>query len=85
MHNRWFHLSLENCHERVALIIASLRGYDATYAQNMYARKTYYPESLRFGHRFVDVVRPLDDGRMLLDYDRFHDTVPDLREDAESE
>ena len=59
------------------LFIVTLTGHDGTYGQTMYARRLYYPEDIRVGHRFVDVISQLDDGRMMLDYTYFHDTVPD--------
>lgn len=35
-----------------------------------------HPESVKLRHRFVDVISQLDDGRMMIDYSRFHDTEP---------
>ena len=58
-------------------IIASMTGHDATYAQTTHARHIFYPESIREGYRQVDVISTLDDGRLRVDYAKFHDVVPD--------
>ncbi len=58
-------------------IVVTLIGHDGTYGQTVYARHMYYPEDIRVGERFVDVLSQLEDGRLMLDYTLFHDTVPD--------
>ncbi|MCB9779550.1 MAG: low temperature requirement protein A [Alphaproteobacteria bacterium] len=67
-------LTAENVEQRLDRIIVTLVGFDATYAQQTHARKLYYPEDLRFGHQFVDVITNLDDGRMIIDFGPFHQT-----------
>lgn len=64
------------------LIIISMLGHDSTYAQNTHARYLYNAADVRFGRHFVDVISRLPDGRMLVDYTHFHDTLPD--DDVES-
>lgn len=58
-------------------IIATMTGYDSTYAQMTHARFIYSPTSIRPGHKFVDVISTLSDGRLMVDYTKFHATVPD--------
>ncbi len=58
-------------------LIVTLMGHDGTYGQTVYARKLYYPEDIRVGHRFVDVIEQLEDGRLMVDYEKFHDTEAD--------
>ncbi len=58
-------------------LIVTVTGHDSTYGQTIYARHAYYCEDIRVGHRFVDVIHELDDGRLMIDYTKFHDTVPD--------
>ena len=58
-------------------IVCTLTGHDATYGQTTHARKIYLTEDFRFGHRFVDVISDLEDGRLMLDFEKFHDTEPD--------
>ena len=61
-------------------LVVTLTGHDGTYGQTIYARHIYYCENLQVGHRFVDVLHELEDGRLMIDYTMFHETVPD--EDA---
>jgi inward rectifier potassium channel len=49
-------------------------GYDVVAAQTVHARKSYQHAEIRFGHRYVDVVSTAQDGRVRIDYGRFHDT-----------
>jgi inward rectifier potassium channel len=56
--------------------IVSLTGIDATFSQTVHARHIYLASDIRWGHRFVDIVDNTDDGRLRIDYQRFHDTVP---------
>lgn len=64
--------------EQDVSVIASMMGHDSTYAQSTHARHVYAPEDFRFGEHFVDVISRLDDGRLLVDYTHFHDTVADM-------
>jgi inward rectifier potassium channel len=57
--------------------VTTLVGHDGTYGQTIYARKVYAAAALRVGHRFVDVLERLGDGRMMIDYGRFHQSVED--------
>jgi inward rectifier potassium channel len=72
-----FGVDFANPDQRITSIIATLMGHDGTYNQTIYARRQYYPEAIRVNERFVDVLHQLADGRFLIDYGRFHDTVPD--------
>lgn len=58
-------------------IVVTMKGHDATYGTTTHARKTYWPEEVLVDRRFVDVMSQLDDGRLMIDYGKFHDTVPD--------
>jgi inward rectifier potassium channel len=49
-------------------------GYDVVAAQTVHARKSYEHSSIRFRQRYVDVLSVSDDGRIRIDYGRFHDT-----------
>lgn len=51
--------------------------FDSTYSQNVHSRNFYQAADLRWTSRFVDVVGRLPDGRMMVDYRKFHDTEPD--------
>ena len=65
-----------NADERLSALVVTMTAYDSTYGQTIHARTIYYPEDLRFGHRFVDIIDTLDDGRLLIDYEKFHHTEP---------
>lgn len=58
------------------LFIAVMRGHDGTYAQTTHSRHLYRGADVRVGLRFADVVSRLPDGRMMIDYDRFHELEP---------
>ena len=58
---------------KVALIVV-VSGYDVVAAQTVHARKSYDYPDIMFGRRYFDVIHPSDDGRIRIDYGRFHDT-----------
>ncbi|HEY2396780.1 MAG TPA: ion channel, partial [Rudaea sp.] len=55
-------------------LIVVVTGYDVVAAQTVHARKSYEHDDILFGQRYVDVVQPNVDGRVRIDYGRFHDT-----------
>jgi len=57
----------------VSLMVV-VSGYDVVAAQTVHARKAYEHSQIRFGHRYADVLSVSDDGRIKIDYGRFHDT-----------
>ncbi len=57
-----------------SIFTVTMTGHDGTYGATTYARHTYSGAHIRKGHRFVDIITQLPDGRMMIDYDRFHDT-----------
>ena len=59
-----------------AELIVTATGIDETIAQRVHARTSYLPHEIRWDHRFVDVIGWTDDGSRIIDYRRFHDTVP---------
>jgi low temperature requirement protein LtrA len=70
-----FHgLTAENIEQSMVLMVVSMTGHDSIYAQTTHSRHMYYPEDIRFGHRFVDVISPMEDGRILIDLAKFHET-----------
>jgi inward rectifier potassium channel len=50
-------------------------GYDVVAAQTVHARKTYDHSGIRFGHRYADILGIAEDGRLRIDYGRFHETL----------
>ncbi|MGE4170611.1 MAG: ion channel [Candidatus Margulisiibacteriota bacterium] len=56
-------------------IAATLVGHDAAYSQTTFARHMYLPEDVEPNRQFVDVIHQLTDGRMMIDYTKFHELV----------
>jgi inward rectifier potassium channel len=52
-------------------------GYDVVAAQTVHARKTYDYPDIRIGHRYAEILDTTQDGRLRVDYGRFHDTLED--------
>jgi len=58
----------------VSLVIV-VSGYDVVAAQTVHARKSYEYPDIRFGRRYAEILDTAEDGRLRIDYGRFHDTV----------
>jgi inward rectifier potassium channel len=58
-------------------LVVVVSGYDVVAAQTVHARRSYEHAEVRFGHRYVDVLSVSEDGRVRIDYGRFHDTYED--------
>jgi inward rectifier potassium channel len=58
---------------KVSLVVV-VTGYDVVAAQTVHARKSYNHPDIRHGHRYADVIGTTEDGRVKIDYGRFHDT-----------
>ena len=59
-----------------AELIVTATGIDETMAQPVHVRTSYLPDEILWGHRFADLFGWTEDGRRVIDYRRFHDTVP---------
>jgi inward rectifier potassium channel len=57
----------------VSLVLV-VSGYDVVAAQTVHARKSYDYPDIRFGHRYADILGTTEDGRLRIDYGRFHQT-----------
>jgi inward rectifier potassium channel len=60
-----------------ALLVLTISGLDDNSAQQLNARRTYAQDHIRWQHRYVDISSSADDGRLLLDYRKFHDVTPE--------
>jgi inward rectifier potassium channel len=58
----------------VSLVVV-VTGYDVVAAQTVHARKFYDYPDIRFGQRYAEILGTSEDGRLRIDYGRFHDTV----------
>jgi inward rectifier potassium channel len=56
--------------------ILTVTGIDATFATTIHARHVYHADDVVYGARFADVLSVDPNGRITLDYTRFHDTMP---------
>jgi len=54
----------------------TVTGLDETISQAVHARTSYLAHEVLWGHRFADVFTQTKDGRLAIDYRRFHDTEP---------
>jgi inward rectifier potassium channel len=59
---------------KVSLVVV-VSGYDVVAAQIVHARKSYDHPDIRFGHRYADILGSSEDGRLRIDYGRFHETL----------
>jgi inward rectifier potassium channel len=60
----------------IALVMV-VSGYDVVAAQTVHARKPYAYEDIRFGQRYAEILGTSEDGRLKIDYGRFHQTIPE--------
>jgi inward rectifier potassium channel len=60
----------------IALAVV-VSGYDVVAAQTVHARKTYDHPDVRIGHRYAEILDTTEDGRLRVDYGRFHETLQD--------
>ena len=51
-------------------------GYDVVAAQTVHARRTYNHADILFGRHYADILGTSEDGRIKIDYGRFHETMP---------
>jgi inward rectifier potassium channel len=58
----------------VALVVV-VSGYDVVAAQTIHARKSYDYSDILFGQRYADIIGTSEDGRIRIDYGKFHDTL----------
>jgi inward rectifier potassium channel len=58
-----------------ASLAVVVSGFDVLAAQNVHAQKSYHHHDIRFGHRYADILGTAEDGRLRVDYGRFHDTL----------
>jgi inward rectifier potassium channel len=58
----------------VSLVVV-VTGYDVVAAQTIHAMKSYDHTDIRFGQRYADILDTSEDGRLRIDYGKFHDTL----------
>jgi inward rectifier potassium channel len=60
-----------------ALFVLNVSGLDDSSAQQLYARHIYASRDVHWHHRYVDITSISPQGRFLLDYRKFNDTIPE--------
>jgi inward rectifier potassium channel len=59
---------------KVSLVVV-VTGYDVVAAQSVHARKSYDHTDIRFGQRYADILNASEDGRLRINYGKFHETL----------
>jgi inward rectifier potassium channel len=59
-----------------AMLVLTVAGVDDNSTQELSARQTYPHHEIRWQHGYVDITSLSVDGRLVLDYTKFHDVVP---------
>jgi len=59
-----------------AEIVITFTGIDETVSQAIHARHSFSAQKILWNMRFVDILSRTPDGKVSIDYDRFHDVVP---------
>ncbi len=62
-----------------AALVLNLSGVDDSSSQHLHSRRLYYHTDIRWRHRYQDITSTSPQGRLLIDYGKFHDV---LAEDA---
>jgi inward rectifier potassium channel len=68
-----------------AEIIVNLTGFDEAIVRGVHARHVYAASRIRWNARFRDIVKLREDGRRVIDYRKFHKTVPVEPEEGAAE
>jgi len=68
-------LSADDLAASRASLVVVVSGYDVIAAQAVHAQKSYNHPDIRFGHRYADILGTSEDGRLRIDYGRFHETL----------
>jgi inward rectifier potassium channel len=66
----------EQLAESEGAFVLTVSGFDDSSAQQLWARQSYSHEDIRWQHHYADITSWAE-GRMILDYEKFHDVVPD--------
>jgi inward rectifier potassium channel len=72
-----FGLDADDLARNDAALALAVGGLDDNSAQQLHARRTYAEQDIRWRHRYVDITSMSADGRLILDYGKFHDVTPE--------
>lgn len=68
-------LGPEALSESAVSLVVVVSGYDVVAAQTVHARKSYDHSEIRFGQRYADILDASEEGRLRIDYGKFHATM----------
>jgi inward rectifier potassium channel len=68
-------LTREDMIEGQMRLIVTVTGLDSTFATTIHGRHVYFADDVVHGARFADVLSNNADGRLVIDYNKFHDIV----------
>ena len=60
-----------------AALVLNVGGVDDNSAQRLYDRKLYSQNDIRWQYRYVDITSDSPEGRVVLDYNKFHEVAPE--------
>ena len=60
-----------------AALVLAVSGVDDSSAQQLHARRIYSADDIRWQHRYRDISSTSADGRLVLDYTKFHEVTPE--------
>jgi len=72
-----FGLTAEDLALTDATLSLAIRGLDDHSSEQLHARRHYLPADIRWQHRYVDIASMSEDGRFIIDFEKFHDVAPD--------
>jgi inward rectifier potassium channel len=70
-----FGVTTEDLDKTDAALVLNMSGVDDSSAQSLHARKLYYHTDIRWQHRYQDITSISQQGRLLIDYGKFHDVI----------
>jgi inward rectifier potassium channel len=72
----FYKATAETLRDREIELVVSFTGVDETYSQQVYARHSYILDEIRWKEKLADIISRDDEGRLVVDYRKFHLTQP---------
>jgi len=73
----FYGMTAEDFADAEGALIVNVDGVDDNSAQRLYARQIYSRHDIRWQHRYLDITSLSEQGRLVLDYTKFHEVVPE--------
>jgi inward rectifier potassium channel len=70
-----FGITPEELDKTDAALVVNISGVDDSSAQHLHARRLYYHTDILWQHRYQDMTSISPQGRLLIDYGKFHDVI----------